>query len=67
MCQVEPGVQLLPFPAAPILRSLSFSGREELVAKVARKVEQIGGDRRRDSTRTRCRGDEGIHRRQPHD
>ena len=50
--QVESGVQVLLLPAAPCLRSGSFGSRREAVAKVPRKVKQIGGDGRRDSVRT---------------
>ena len=64
--QVESGVQVLLLPAAPCLRSGSFSSRREAIAKIALKVEQVGGDGRRDSICTRCGGDVGIHGRHPH-
>ena len=64
--QIESGVQVLLLPASPCLRSGSLGSRREAVAEVARKIEQIGGDGRRNSVRTRCGGDEGVHRRQPH-
>ena len=59
--QVEPGVHVLLLPTAPGLGSGSLGSRGETVTKIARKVEQIGHDSRRDSACTRCRGDKGSH------
>ena len=39
--QVEPGVQLLILPAAPIIRSLSFGGGGEPVTEVAEKSNKL--------------------------